>query len=111
MRHDPSSQRPHPIRVREDEGVSEAYIVPMGEHLLLGLGMAFDELVQRSLTLLDYSVKILCGSHLESSFLSISCDHLTLFFDLPRAEFMAKFAMAEFSEGQLPVSRFLRTSP
>jgi hypothetical protein len=31
----------------------------MGEHRLHGLGVAFDELVQRLLTLLDHSVKII----------------------------------------------------
>jgi hypothetical protein len=34
--------------------------------------------------LLNYFIKIIYGSHLDSSFPSILCDHLTLFTRLPR---------------------------
>jgi hypothetical protein len=36
----------------------------MGEHHLVGFGVAFEKLVERSLQLLDYLVKIVYRSHL-----------------------------------------------
>jgi hypothetical protein len=53
---------------RRAGGVSEAYVIPMGEHLLHRCGVSFDEFVQRLLTLLDHSVKIFCGTYLEPPF-------------------------------------------
>jgi hypothetical protein len=41
------------------KGVSEAYVLLMGEHHLHGLRVPFHELTQRALTLLNYFVKIM----------------------------------------------------
>jgi hypothetical protein len=59
----------------------------MGEHHLHGLGVSFDELVQRTLTLLDYLVKIIYRGYLleitsivgTSAFPSTPCAYPTLF--------------------------------
>ncbi len=46
------------------QGVSEGHVVSVGEQLLHGLGVAFHELVQRLLILLDQSIDIIYLSHL-----------------------------------------------
>jgi hypothetical protein len=46
------------------QGVSEGYVVLMGEQLLHRLGISFDELIQRLVILLDQLVYIIYGSHL-----------------------------------------------
>jgi hypothetical protein len=52
------------MRERAD-GVKERYVFSMGEHHLIGFGVPFEELAQRSLTSLDYLVKIVYCSHSE----------------------------------------------
>jgi hypothetical protein len=49
------------------QGVSEAYVFLMGEHHLHGFRIPFDELAQRELTLLNYFVKIIYRSHLDTT--------------------------------------------
>src|SRR3712207_5697733 len=75
-----------PSMVERTEGVKESYVFSMGEHHLVGFGVPFEELVPRSLTLLDYFIYIVYRSHLEitsvvvtSSFTSTPCEHPTLF--------------------------------
>src|SRR5918993_14565 len=41
------------------ERIGEAHVFPMGEDLLIGLGVAFDKLGRHEVILLDYVVKIL----------------------------------------------------
>jgi hypothetical protein len=50
--------------VQRTEGVKEGRVFSVGEDRLVGFGVAFEELVERSLQLLDYSVKIIYRSHL-----------------------------------------------
>ena len=51
--------------VERTKGVKESCVFSMGEHHLVGFGVPFEELVRRSLILLDYLVKIIYGSYLE----------------------------------------------
>src|SRR4028119_1084581 len=50
--------------VQRTEGVKEGRVFSMGEHRLVGFGVPFEELVERSLILLDYLVEIVYRSHL-----------------------------------------------
>jgi hypothetical protein len=54
-----------PSMVKRTKRVKESCVFSMGEHHLVGFRVPFKELVQRSLTLLDYLVKIIYRSHLE----------------------------------------------
>jgi hypothetical protein len=62
------------------QGVGEAHIFPMGEHLLHGFGVPFDELIQRKLALLDHLVEIFYRCHSDitsiSGMLSVLYIHL-----------------------------------
>src|ERR687896_790748 len=46
------------------EGVSQGYVVSVGEQLLHGLGVAFDELLSRPLEAFEYPVEIIHFGHL-----------------------------------------------
>jgi hypothetical protein len=46
------------MRERAD-GVKDSYVFAMGEHNLHGFGVPFEDLAQRSLTSLDYLIKII----------------------------------------------------
>src|SRR5829696_2027978 len=64
MLHSPSSLIPSAHG--RTERIGEAHVFPMGEELLIGLGVAFDKLGRHEMILLDYVVKILCcPGHLE----------------------------------------------
>jgi hypothetical protein len=70
------------------KGVSEGYVLSVGEQLLRRLGVPFLELIDCQLPLLEYLVKIVYLGHLEntsivdaSSFPPTPCDHPTLFIE------------------------------
>ena len=50
--------------VERTEGVKESCVFSMGEHHLVGFRVPFEELVRRSLILVDYLVKIIYRSYL-----------------------------------------------
>src|SRR5215208_4392000 len=92
-----------------EEGVGEGYVFPVGEHRLIGFGVAFYELGSGELIVLDQFVNIVYGGHLLGitsrvgtySLTSPHCDHPTLFAEvrgrgqpvekLPRALFLPLF--------------------
>jgi hypothetical protein len=47
------------------KGVSQGYVLSMGEQLLHGLGVPFHEHIQRLLIAVDQSIDIVYGRHLE----------------------------------------------
>jgi hypothetical protein len=80
-----------PSKCGRPKGVCERYVVFMGEEVLHGLGVPFDELLARLLELFEYSVEIIYSSHLEVTsivdvLLSLRtlCGYPTLFTQVPR---------------------------